>query len=62
MFQVLEYTDTKMTASVFWALVFNGVIAFFLNIVSFTANKKTSALTMTVAANVSKVSLGVCVC
>lgn len=29
-----------------------GFIAFFLNVVSFTANKKTSALTMTVAANV----------
>jgi len=36
-----------------WALWFNGILAFFLNIVSFTANKKTSALTMTVAGNVS---------
>jgi hypothetical protein len=32
------------------ALIMNGVIAFGLNIVSFTANKKAGALTMTVAA------------
>lgn len=31
------------------ALAINGAIAFGLNVVSFTANKKTSALTMTVA-------------
>ncbi|WAQ82225.1 hypothetical protein PtA15_2A542 [Puccinia triticina] len=37
------------------ALAINGVIAFGLNVVSFTANKKTSALTMTVAANVKQV-------
>ncbi|KAL1919175.1 uncharacterized protein VTP21DRAFT_2557 [Calcarisporiella thermophila] len=37
------------------ALLANGVIAFFLNVVSFTANKKTSALTMTVAGNVKQV-------
>ncbi|KAL1919439.1 uncharacterized protein VTP21DRAFT_2132 [Calcarisporiella thermophila] len=37
------------------ALLANGVIAFFLSVVSFTANKKTSALTMTVAANVKQV-------
>ncbi|RKP20462.1 TPT-domain-containing protein [Rozella allomycis CSF55] len=32
-------------------LVFNGLLAFWLNYVSFTANKKTSALSMTVAGN-----------
>jgi hypothetical protein len=33
----------------------NGAIAFGLNVVSFTANKKTGALTMSVAANVKQV-------
>lgn len=32
-----------------WVLVGNGVLAFSMNLVSFTANKKTSALTMGVA-------------
>ncbi|KAI8806531.1 triose-phosphate transporter family-domain-containing protein [Cladochytrium replicatum] len=40
------------------ALLANGVLAFFLNYVSFTANKKTSALSMTVAGNV-KQALGI---
>lgn len=31
------------------ALLFNGVLAFALNVVSFTANKKVGALSMTVA-------------
>lgn len=37
------------------ALWLNGILAFFLNLVSFTANKKTSALTMTVAGNIKQV-------
>ncbi|KAJ2710191.1 hypothetical protein H4R19_003872, partial [Coemansia spiralis] len=37
------------------ALVANGAIAFVLNIASFTANKNTSALAMTVAGNVKVV-------
>jgi hypothetical protein len=36
------------------ALFLNGLMAFFLNYVSFTANKKTSALSMTVAGNVKQ--------
>ncbi|KAI8079398.1 triose-phosphate transporter family-domain-containing protein [Thamnidium elegans] len=46
---VQEYYRTHLTVNVFFALLLNGIIAFFLNVVSFTANKKTSALTMTVA-------------
>lgn len=49
---VQEYCKTNMNFSVFCALLLNGVIAFFLNVVSFTANKKTSALTMTVAGKI----------
>lgn len=35
--------------SIMWALFWNGVIAFGLNVVSFTTNKKTGPLTMGVA-------------
>ena len=49
MVHVQEYCRTNLTVNVFFALLLNGIIAFFLNVVSFTANKKTSALTMTVA-------------
>lgn len=47
--RVRVYGATEMTRSKAVALLVNGVIAFGLNVVSFTANKKTSALTMTVA-------------
>ncbi|KAL8292558.1 hypothetical protein RQP46_001170 [Phenoliferia psychrophenolica] len=53
--RVRIYGATEMTRSKAIALLMNGIIAFGLNVVSFTANKKTSALTMTVAANVKQV-------
>ncbi|KAI9489188.1 triose-phosphate transporter family-domain-containing protein [Zychaea mexicana] len=55
MAQVREFYRTGFTWTLAFALLVNGVIAFFLNVVSFTANKKTSALTMTVAGNVKQV-------
>lgn len=53
--KVREFSSENMTYSLASTLLFNGLIAFGLNIVSFTANKKTSALTMTVAGNVKQV-------
>ena len=53
--RVREYGSTSMTSSKLAGLAINGALAFFLNVVSFTANKKTSALSMTVAANVKQV-------
>ncbi|CAJ0913572.1 1837_t:CDS:2, partial [Entrophospora sp. SA101] len=53
--RVRAFSKTEMTTSLVIALATNGIIAFFLNVVSFTANKKTSALTMTVAGNVKQV-------
>lgn len=47
--KVRAYGATEMTGRKAGALAMNGVIAFGLNVVSFTANKKTSPLTMTVA-------------
>ncbi|KAL1925749.1 uncharacterized protein VTP21DRAFT_632 [Calcarisporiella thermophila] len=51
-FRELDFHSAYLLVGV---LLANGFIAFFLNIVSFTANKRTSALTMTVAANVKQV-------
>lgn len=53
--RVREFSQENMTYNLASTLLFNGLIAFGLNIVSFTANKKTSALTMTVAGNVKQV-------
>ncbi|GAA6010769.1 hypothetical protein JCM11491_002937 [Sporobolomyces phaffii] len=53
--RVRVYGATEMSQRKAVALMVNGAIAFGLNVVSFTANKKTSALTMTVAANVKQV-------
>jgi drug/metabolite transporter (DMT)-like permease len=47
--RVRIYGATEMSQRKATALAINGAIAFGLNVVSFTANKKTSALTMTVA-------------
>ncbi|KAJ3299434.1 UAA transporter [Borealophlyctis nickersoniae] len=53
--RLVAYWESEKSKGIVMALFFNGLIAFGLNIVSFTANKKTSALTMTVAANVKQV-------
>jgi drug/metabolite transporter (DMT)-like permease len=52
---VIAFTKRDMDGYLLLALCANGLIAFLLNIVSFTANKKTSALTMTVAGNIKQV-------
>ena len=44
--RVRKYGAKEMTGTKAVGLLVNGVIAFGLNVVSFTANKKTSALTM----------------
>jgi len=54
---LIEFMSTLTTAarvSLALKLAFNGAIAFGLNYVSFAANKKTSPLTMTVAANIKQ--------
>ncbi|KAG7095740.1 hypothetical protein E1B28_006450 [Marasmius oreades] len=53
--RVRHYAATEMTSSKVLAVALNGCIAFGLNVVSFSANKKCGALSMTVAANVKQV-------
>ncbi len=48
-------TEKPFTFVLLVALLGNGALAFFLNVVSFTANKRVGALTMTVAANLKQV-------
>jgi len=51
--QTLPQNNLSPTGCIL-SLLLNGVLAFLLNWVSFTANKKTSALSMTVAGNVKQ--------
>ncbi|EJD52087.1 TPT-domain-containing protein [Auricularia subglabra TFB-10046 SS5] len=53
--RVRRFGALEMTPGKALALLVNGIIAFGLNVVSFTANKKSGPLTMTVAANVKQV-------
>lgn len=53
--QLEVYAAEHMGRSDVVVLAVNGAIAFALNVISFTANKKTGALTMTVAANVKQI-------
>ncbi|KAI9680063.1 MAG: UAA transporter [Caeruleum heppii] len=48
-------TDKPLTTNLVLALLGNGILAFLLNVVSFTANKRVGALTMTVAANLKQI-------
>lgn len=50
-----SFAKFEPSISLFVKLALNGIIAFGLNVVSFTANKYTGALTMTVIANVKQV-------
>lgn len=52
---VRDWSAHEMTWFSAGGLLMNGCIAFGLNIVSFTANKKAGALSMTVAANIKQV-------
>ena len=52
--ELADFTLSSPPASLIWALAGNGAIAFALNIVSFTANQSTGALTMTVCANLKQ--------
>jgi hypothetical protein len=47
--KISSHTGLGMSKGTLLALLVNGIIAFGLNVVSFTANKKAGALTMTVA-------------
>lgn len=49
LFEVQEYVTTSMHSGMYLAVLLNGIIAFSLNVVSFTANKQAGPITMTVA-------------
>ncbi|KLO10773.1 TPT-domain-containing protein [Schizopora paradoxa] len=53
--RVRLYSAREMSKARAGALLANGVLAFALNVVSFTANKRVGPLSMTVAANVKQV-------
>ncbi|CAM0142703.1 unnamed protein product [Umbelopsis sp. WA50703] len=53
--RVQQYMATEMTTGMYLAVLFNGILAFMLNVVSFTANKQAGPVTMTVAGNVKQV-------
>lgn len=60
--RVRRYGALEMTSGKATALLVNGIIAFGLNVVSFTANKKAGPLTMTVSANCKQVmTIGIAV-
>ncbi|KAI9880140.1 MAG: UAA transporter [Pleopsidium flavum] len=54
-FRKYALAEDRLRTKTIIALFMNGAIAFGLNIISFTANKKVGALTMTVAANVKQI-------
>ncbi|KAJ7253040.1 triose-phosphate transporter family-domain-containing protein [Mycena haematopus] len=58
--RVRDYSLQEMSSLKFMALLLNGCIAFGLNVVSFSANRRVGALSMTVAANVKQVLTIVC--
>lgn len=49
LFEVQEYITTSMHSGMYLAVLLNGILAFSLNVVSFTANKQAGPVTMTVA-------------
>jgi len=55
--EIYENWDNLVNSSAFFVVFFTGVLAFSLNILSFTANKVTSPLTLTVAANLKQAIL-----
>jgi len=52
---VQEFASENIGRREVMILIGNGALAFALNVISFTANKKTGALTMTVAANIKQI-------
>jgi len=54
-FQNFALVEHRLNLKTIVVLLMNGAIAFGLNIISFSANKKVGALTMTVAANVKQI-------